>query len=99
MNTNHPRQPLSIVVLISGGGTTLKNLLEKISHGQLEVRIELVISSNPTARGLAIAVEAGIPTQVVDRQGFASDELYSAAIFDACRATGAPWVIMGGFLT
>jgi phosphoribosylglycinamide formyltransferase-1 len=99
MNTNQPRRPLSIVVLISGGGTTLKNLIEKISHDQLDVRIELVISSNPTARGLAIAVEAGIPTQVVDRQKLASDEHYSAAIFDACRASGAPWIVMGGFLT
>jgi len=99
MNTAHPRQPLPIVVLISGGGTTLKNLLEKIAHDQLDARVELVISSNPRARGLAIAADAGIATKIVDRNEFASDAEYSAAIFDACRATRAPWVIMGGFLT
>ena len=40
-------------MLISGGGTTLKNLLEKIAAGQLAAEIVLVISSNPKARGLA----------------------------------------------
>ena len=39
--------PLPIAVLISGGGTTLRNLIEYIDAGQLSARIALVISSNP----------------------------------------------------
>ena len=34
-------------MLISGGGTTLKNLLEKIAAGAVAAEIVLVISSNP----------------------------------------------------
>ncbi len=90
---------LRLVVLISGGGTTLKNLLEKIAAGQLDAQIALVISSNPQARGLQIAAEAGIRTQVVDRSKFSTDQAYSDEIFAACRSTDAPWVVMGGFLT
>jgi phosphoribosylglycinamide formyltransferase-1 len=90
---------LRLVVLISGGGTTLKNLLDKISAGQLDAEIRLVISSNPQARGLQIAAAASIRTQVVDRATFGTDQAYSDEVFAACRATDAQWVVMGGFLT
>jgi phosphoribosylglycinamide formyltransferase-1 len=88
-----------IVVLISGGGTTLKNLLAVKAAGKLDVEIALVISSNAKAAGLAIAESAGIPTVVLARGAFADDDTYSRAMFDACRATAAAWVVMGGFLT
>ena len=88
-----------LVVLLSGGGTTLANLLEKISAGKLDARVELVISSNSKARGLQIAADASVPTRVVLRRDFTTPEAYSEAVFGACRASGAQWVVMGGFLT
>jgi formyltetrahydrofolate-dependent phosphoribosylglycinamide formyltransferase len=87
-----------IAVLISGGGTTLKNLIEKIEAGRLHVQIVLVISSSPAARGLQFAHDARIPTTVVPSQCFASQEEYSRAIFDHCRAARADLVVMAGFL-
>jgi phosphoribosylglycinamide formyltransferase-1 len=85
--------------LISGGGTTLENLLAKIAAGQLDAQIVRVISSHPRAGGLQIAEAAGLPTQVIDRRLFPSDDDYSQAIFAACRQSPAAWVVMGGFLT
>jgi phosphoribosylglycinamide formyltransferase-1 len=93
-----PHAALPIVVLVSGGGTTLANLIEKISAGNLAVDIRLVISSNPAARGLGIAQAAGIATQVVQRKQFPTPEAFSQAIFGACREAGARYVVMGGFL-
>ena len=75
-STNRSR----IVVLISGGGTTLKNLLAKRAAGELDVEIVLVISSNRNAGGLAIAEAAGIPTKVIERSAFADDQAYSQAV-------------------
>jgi phosphoribosylglycinamide formyltransferase-1 len=89
---------LPIAVLISGGGTTLRNLLDKIRDGELEVEVRLVISSSPTARGLEFAREADIPTRTAERRKFDSTEEFSAAIFDACREAGVELVVMGGFL-
>jgi phosphoribosylglycinamide formyltransferase-1 len=91
--------PMRLVVLLSGGGTTLKNLLETITAGQLNAEIVLVISSNPQARGLKFAQAAGIATKIIERKASPTPEAYSEAIFEACRATGAAWVLMGGFLT
>jgi phosphoribosylglycinamide formyltransferase-1 len=89
---------LPIAVLISGGGTTLRNLIEKERAGELPVEFKLVISSNPQARGLAFAAEAKIPSLVVEKKQGLSDNEFSRAIFDPIRAAGADLVVMGGFL-
>ena len=91
-------KPYRIAVLISGGGTTLRNFVEKINAGRLPVEIALVVSSSPAARGLQIAADAGIPSAVVERKTFASQEEFSREIFDRCRRAKADLVAMAGFL-
>lgn len=87
-----------IAVLISGGGTTLKNLLEKIAAGRLAVTIPLVIASTPNAGGLRYAKEANIPALIIEQKNFPGQEAYSREIFDACRKRGVELVVMAGFL-
>lgn len=99
MNPASESTRLRLVVLISGGGTTLGNLLEKMAAGRLAVEMALVISSNAKAGGLKIARSAGIATQVISPQSHATPQAYSEAIFAACREAGAAYVVMGGFLT
>src|SRR5436190_1434673 len=93
-------KPLRIAVLISGGGTTLRNLIAKVRKGKLNAEICLVVSSNPTAKGLEFAKVAGIKTLVVEKKKKKelSPEAYSEATFEPCRAAGAEVVVMGGFL-
>ena len=93
-----PNFSFRVVVLISGGGTTLRNLIEKIRAGRLRVEIALVIASTPDAGGLRFAHEAGIPTTVIERRSFPSQEAFSCAIFERCRRVQANLVVMGGFL-
>jgi phosphoribosylglycinamide formyltransferase 1 len=90
--------PIRVAVLISGGGRTLKNLLDLASEEDLPVDVHLVISSSGSAGGLRFAHEANIATAVFDRKQFASDADYGTAIFDACRAAGVDYVVMAGFL-
>ena len=94
MNPTAPK----LVVLISGGGTTLRNLLDRIAVGTLSAQVALVISSNPRAGGLKFATDAGIATRLCERSEFASDEAYGAAVFAACRAVRPDLVVMAGFL-
>lgn len=91
-----PRLP--IAVLISGGGTTLRNLIEKQRVGELDVDFRIVISSRANVRGLHIASEASIPTQVIRKRDFANASDHSQAVFDAIRDCGAQLVVMGGYL-
>lgn len=99
--SSNPRQsasPLRIAVLISGGGTTLKNLIQKIAASQLDAKIELVISSSAKAKGLEFARDAGIPTMIVSPKDFASPEAFSEATFRPCRDAKVDLVVMGGYL-
>ena len=97
MTTPNPK-PLRIVVLISGGGTTLLNLIRHMDAGRLEVEIPLVVSSSPKAGGLRFAEDAGIPAAVIPPGAFSSQDAFSQAIFDRCRQVHADLVVMGGFL-
>jgi phosphoribosylglycinamide formyltransferase-1 len=89
---------LPIAVLISGGGTTLRNLIEKMQAKTLPIDIRLVISSNSSARGLEYAKAAGIPSLVVVKTKTLSDEAFSEAVFGPCRVAGARYVVMAGYL-
>jgi len=90
--------PLRLTVLISGGGTTLKNLIHKIATGKLDAKIVLVISSSSKAAGLQIAEAAGIPTLVIDPKNSPTAAEFSEATFGPCRESGAQIVAMAGYL-
>jgi formyltetrahydrofolate-dependent phosphoribosylglycinamide formyltransferase len=90
--------PLRIAVLLSGSGTTLQNLLERIVAGKLSAQIVLAISDRPDAFGLVRASRAGIRTAVVQRSTFGSRDAFSEAIFNQCRQAEAGLVCMAGFL-
>jgi len=98
VNASSPNRPLRVAVLISGGGTTLRNLIERIDAGSLNAEILLVVSSTPKAGGLKFAEQAGIPIAVIVRKDFDSQDQFSQAIFDRCRQAGVDLVVMGGFL-
>lgn len=91
-------QPIRLAVLLSGGGTTLQNLLDRSADGRLDARVVAVVSSSAGAFGLERARRAGIPATVVERKGCPTREEFSRRIFDACREAGADLVCMGGFL-
>ena len=61
---------LKTAVLLSGGGTTLLNLLRWREQGRLYADIDLVVSSRPGVKGLKIAADAGIRTEVVNAKGY-----------------------------
>jgi phosphoribosylglycinamide formyltransferase-1 len=98
MNVPNHNSPIRIAVLISGGGTTLRNLIERVRAGLLDVEIVLVVASTPKAGGLRFAQEAGIPSVVLDPKEFDSRDRFSEVVFDRCRQARVQLVVLGGFL-
>ena len=90
--------PLPIAVLISGGGSTLKNLIDRRDANRLDIDFRLVISSRADAGGLNYALDANIPSIVVSKKKSVPGETHSHAIFEPIRQSGAKLVVMGGFL-
>ena len=91
-------QMIKIAVWISGGGTTLGNILDCVTSGTLEVDVCLVVSSGANVGGVEIAKTAGIETQIVRRTQFVSPEGYCEEMFRRCRELGVDYVVMAGFL-
>jgi phosphoribosylglycinamide formyltransferase-1 len=85
-------------VLISGAGTTLQNFIDVIADGQLDARIEVVISSRPGVEGLARARRARIPTEVVERRRYDTLAEFSAAITEILDRCDVDLVLCAGFL-
>jgi len=89
----------SISVFISGGGTTLKNLIDyRQANKSCPWGIVSVVSNKADAGGLAFAKEAGIATFVVDHREFDSIADFSSAIYDVVRPSAPDLLVMGGFL-
>ena len=57
--------PFRLVALISGGGTTLQNLIDRIAAGKLSAEVAGVVSSRASVGGVLRAQRVGIPVTVV----------------------------------
>ena len=90
--------PIRLAVCVSGGGTTLKNLLDRIAAGTLSASVVQVIADRPGIGAIPLAMDAKVPIAVVVRKGQSLAE-FSAAAFDPIRRSGADLVILGGFLS
>lgn len=90
--------PYPVAVLISGSGTTLRNLIELRDRGTLRVDFRLVVSSKKEAGGLKFAEAASIPTVVVPKRKTQTAEEHSENVFGPIRNAGAELVVMGGYL-
>ncbi len=84
-------------MLISGGGRTLQNLIDRIKDASLAARIQIVISSNPEAFGLERAKRYNIPHVVISRRDFNSVDAFSQAITEELDKHKLDLIIMGGF--
>jgi phosphoribosylglycinamide formyltransferase-1 len=98
-------KPLRLAALISGGGTTMVNLAERVAADdparRLHAQISIVIASNDTAaaKGIARAHDLKLPTYVVPRKGYDSTESFSEHVFGLIRDAGADLVCLCGFLS
>jgi len=84
-------------VLISGAGTNLQAILDRIAAGRLDCEVRIVISNRRGAAGLVRAEAAGVPTRVIDHSAFASREKFDSAVVQVLREAGAELVLLAGF--
>ena len=90
--------PIRLAVCVSGGGTTLQNLVDRTLDSRLRAEVVQVVASKPGIGAISRAEEAGIPV-AVEARGKRPLLEFSAAVFDPIRRRGADLVILGGFLS
>lgn len=94
--------PLPIAVLVSGGGSNLQSIIDRIEEGVLDVEIKLVFSNRARAFGLERAKAHGIPRAVLSHKDFRTREDFDREMVKLIHDHGvtAPEgaVVMAGFM-
>lgn len=86
-------------VLISGSGTNLQAIIDRIADGSLDASVELVVSSRPDAYGLKRAAEAGLETLSMSRDVYAADPIMAdEVIASELVQRGVEYVVMAGYM-
>ncbi|MHC4187342.1 MAG: phosphoribosylglycinamide formyltransferase [Planctomycetota bacterium] len=85
-------------VLISGGGTTLVNILKYIKQGTLNAEVSIVISSRSTVKGVERARNAGLNVEIIRKKDYADIKQFSKKIEETLVEANVDLVIQGGWL-
>ena len=90
---------LRLAVLVSGGGTNLQALIDRIEQKELPgVKIEVVISSSRKAFALERAKRRGIPAAAIVKKEYSSPEDYEEALIKLLNSYSVDLVVLAGFL-
>lgn len=92
-------RPVRLAVLLSGAGSTLQNLIDRIRSGELRAEIVVVIASRPDAGGLLRAQRAGIPAVAVPRKSFADVDQFNDALHAELQGHAVDLIVLAGFLS
>ena len=87
-----------IGVPVSGRGSNLQAIMDRIADGYLPLDIKIVISDKADALALKRAEAAGILTAVVSRKDCASKEEFENKIHQALTEAGCELVVLAGFM-
>lgn len=88
-----------LAVLLSGEGTSLENLFERIERGELPARVEVVISSKTGAGGLARARRRGVPAFAVPRKEHPDPTGHNDAVHHVLTRFDVDLVLLLGYLS
>jgi len=91
-------QPLKLAVLVSGNGSNLQAIIDRIEDGGINARIECVVSNSPAAFALERAARYGIPTVIQESRGFSDRRAYDEALVGILRGYGVELVVLAGFM-
>jgi formyltetrahydrofolate-dependent phosphoribosylglycinamide formyltransferase len=91
--------PIKLAVLVSGGGTTLQNLIDCIDGGRLDAKINIVIGSRSGLGGLEKAAAAKLMTYIVERANAADVAAFSKQVFGLCDDAEVDLICLGGWLS
>ena len=98
LNAKPYQRPTRLGVLISGGGTTLMNILEYINQGRLNAEVAVVISSLSTVAGVEKAKNAGLNVKIIRKRDLPNIDEFSKHIEKELVAANVDLVVQGGWL-
>jgi len=90
---------LKMAVLVSGGGTNLQAIMNKIDDGSItNAEISVVISNNPNAYALERAKKHGIEARCISPKNFENRAAFNEALLAAIQSYEVDLVVLAGCL-
>ena len=90
---------LRVGILVSGGGTNLQAILDRMDDGHLtNVSVEVVISNNRNAFALERARNHGIRAVAISPKGFETREAFNEAFLAKVDEYKLDLIVLAGFL-
>ena len=89
---------IKLGVLLSGSGTNLQAIIDRIEEGTLDATIELVVSSRPDAYGIKRAERHGLQTLTLSKEIYADPLVADEVIAAELKMHDVDYVIMAGYM-
>lgn len=90
---------LKIAVLVSGGGTNLQAIIDKIADGTItNTQIGVVISNKKDAYALERAADAGIDALCISPKDYESRDSFADAMIDVLKGRQIDLIVLAGYL-
>ena len=90
-----------IVILFSGTGTNLENLIQTLhqkSFSHFKIEVAHAITNNPHAKGIKKAKKLGIKTTTIDHKNFDSREDFDRKLVNLIDSLDIDLTILAGFM-
>jgi phosphoribosylglycinamide formyltransferase-1 len=90
---------LRVGVLVSGGGTNLQAIIDKVKSGEVSnTEIAFVISNNENAYALKRAQAAGIAAECISPKNYINRKQFEDALIDTIDAYQVDLIVLAGYL-
>jgi len=99
MSANESPASLRVGVLLSGEGTSLENLFERIDAGEVPATVAVVISSKEDVGGLRRAEQRGVPAVAISRKRHRDLREFNDLLHAELERYGVEFVALLGFLS
>ena len=96
--SSHGGAVLKLGILLSGRGSNMMAIFNAIAEGRLDSTISVVISDNPSAKGIELAKENGLKTITVDPKQFSSKLDYEKNVLKHLKLEQVTCIVLAGYM-
>ncbi|WP_281951878.1 phosphoribosylglycinamide formyltransferase [Nitrosophilus kaiyonis] len=90
-----------IVILFSGEGTNLENIIKKLHNKEFndtKIVVSKAITNNPLANGIKRAKREGVEVEIIDHKKYTSREEFDKELVKAIKKESPDLVVLAGFM-
>jgi phosphoribosylglycinamide formyltransferase-1 len=96
--SKYQNSKLKIGVLVSGNGSNLQAIIDRIRDGKLDASVEIVVSDNEHAYAVERARHSNIPVQTVDYKSYPKREAAEAYIVKMLHQYNVDLIVLAGYM-